>query len=224
MFLKRGTVAPTPLRCRYRRYWNAGVIAVAAIAAAGFGAMTPAAAVQLAEAARASVAAVPLQEGAADKAMAAEGAAGRRLVVFDAEFLDTSLQTELFGEDPAEQARLAMIGDILRTGARQSPQYELIEVPEGYAPLETLRQQVRFLHDCNDCELGVARALGAELAAIVWVQKVSDLIINLNVVIKDVDTGAVVRTAFVDIRGNTDASWRRGAEYMVEHRLTGGGR
>ena len=52
-----------------------------------------------------------------------------------------------------------------------------------------------------------------------WVQKVSNLILNLNLQVRDVESGAIVSAASVDIRGNTDKSWRRGAIYLLEHRI-----
>ena len=48
-----------------------------------------------------------------------------------------------------------------------------------------------------------------------WVQKVSNLILNLNIEVKDVSTGEVTLKKSVDIRGNTDQSWQRGISYMV---------
>jgi hypothetical protein len=47
------------------------------------------------------------------------------------------------------------------------------------------------------------------------VQKVSNLILNINVYMEDVQTGSV------DIRGNTDESWRHGLDYMLRHYLFG---
>jgi hypothetical protein len=49
-----------------------------------------------------------------------------------------------------------------------------------------------------------------------WVQKVSNLILNLNVLVRDVGTGANIATAFVDLRGNTDKSWARATDYLLD--------
>ena len=50
-------------------------------------------------------------------------------------------------------------------------------------------------------------------------QKVSNLILNLNLQVRDVAGGAIVAAGTVDIRGNTDKSWRRGVLYLLEHRI-----
>jgi hypothetical protein len=67
----------------------------------------------------------------------------------------------------------------------------------------------------------MAQGLGAELAAVGWVQKVSNLILNINLQIREVATGRLVEAGSVDIRGNTDESWRRGVTYLIDRRIAG---
>ena len=56
---------------------------------------------------------------------------------------------------------------------------------------------------------------------VAWAQKVSNLILDLNIRITDADSGQVVRGGSVDIRGNTDESWDRGLKYLLtEHVFT----
>ncbi len=47
-------------------------------------------------------------------------------------------------------------------------------------------------------------------------QKVSNLILNLNIEVKDVATGKTLYTKSVDLRSNSDKSWLRGIRYMVD--------
>jgi len=49
------------------------------------------------------------------------------------------------------------------------------------------------------------------------VQKVSNLILNMNVYIADVKSGRTVLTKSVDLRGNTDESWSRSLRYLVKN-------
>jgi hypothetical protein len=65
----------------------------------------------------------------------------------------------------------------------------------------------------------VARQAGAQLVAYCWVQKVSDLILNLNIVIEDAKTGRHIAGGSVDIRGNTDETWDRGVRYLLEEHV-----
>ena len=50
-----------------------------------------------------------------------------------------------------------------------------------------------------------------------WVQKVSNLILNLNIEVRDAATDRAVYTTSVDIRGNTDESWLRGVRRLVDN-------
>ena len=52
-------------------------------------------------------------------------------------------------------------------------------------------------------------------------QKVSNLILNINLYMKDVKSGELTYVRSVDIRGNTDESWRHGLDYMLRHYLFG---
>jgi hypothetical protein len=52
------------------------------------------------------------------------------------------------------------------------------------------------------------------------VQKVSNLILNINVAIRDVATGHVIQAQSVDIRGNTDETWSRGLSFLVSELLS----
>jgi hypothetical protein len=51
------------------------------------------------------------------------------------------------------------------------------------------------------------------------VQKVSNLILNINLYTEDVRREKLIFGKSVDIRGNTDESWRRGLDYMLRNYL-----
>jgi hypothetical protein len=72
---------------------------------------------------------------------------------------------------------------------------------------------------CGGCEFDYGDQLGADYAAWMVVQKVSDLILNINVYMADVAAGKLVFVHSVDIRGNTDESWTRGITYLVKNYL-----
>ncbi len=139
---------------------------------------------------------------------AATGAV-RRLAVFDFTFIDTSLEPPT----EAERARLAALGNQLRARLAGEGRYQVITVPAA------LTADLGDINRCNGCELTIGKKLGADLVAYGWVQKVSNLILNINVVIEDVETGRQMVTASADIRGNTDESWRRGLDFLYEDRI-----
>ena len=142
------------------------------------------------------------------------------VAVFDFELVDTSLEGELAGASDAERARLRLIGDLLRAEIARSGRFRVIDA--GPATRETIGGRIR--RTCNGCELPVAAGLGADFALIGWVQKVSNLILNINVAVREVGSGRLATGASVDIRGNTDEAWSRGARNLVRHQLLGGPR
>jgi hypothetical protein len=138
-----------------------------------------------------------------------------RLALFDFELVDSSLQGELEGVDPADVARLRMIEAELRDRLEASGRFSLVDT----APAAEQIDAAGWLWSCNGCEVAIARRLDADLALIGWVQKVSNLILNLNVVIRDAATREQVFASSVDIRGNTDESWQHGIRYLLKNRL-----
>jgi len=113
-----------------------------------------------------------------------------------------------------EYQRLVAIRDQLQDEFAKNGLYRIVDVAP-VAEVVKMHQSKSQLHQCNGCELEIARALHADRVLIGWVQKVSNLILNINIQIEDTATGAVVLNKSVDLRGNTDETWRRGISYLV---------
>ena len=114
-----------------------------------------------------------------------------------------------------EGRRLALISDALRAALDASDRYELVDT----APAAQAIAKAGYLYGCNGCEAAIADSLGADLAVAGTVQKVSNLILNINVYLREARQPGRVRVYSVDIRGNTDKSWSRGLSYLVRNRL-----
>ena len=142
-------------------------------------------------------------------------AAAPRTAVFDFELDDTSLQGAMRGSNAADQARLHRLDAQLRTALAGSSRYDVFAVATD--PSEP------SWWTCDGCEVDAARKAGARFSVIGWVQKVSNLILNINVVVRDVTTGQRVAAGSVDIRGDTDESWARGLSFLMRNRILGGG-
>lgn len=139
---------------------------------------------------------------------------GVHAAVFDLDFVDTSQEgaSGYIREDEAR--RLAMVSDTLR---RMLAERGIAVV--DLAPARERIGKAAPLSRCNGCDLDLSRELGAGLAVTGFVHKVSNLILSINVAIRDVRDGQTVRAGSVDIRGNTDESWSRGISYLVRNRL-----
>ncbi len=115
---------------------------------------------------------------------------------------------------PDEQVRLASLNAQLQAALVHSGCCVAVD-------LSAVADQARQFEmaSCNGCEVALARKAGAAISITGWVQKVSELILNINVVVRRVDTGAPIAAGSVDIRGNTDESWSRGLAWLVRNRL-----
>ena len=131
----------------------------------------------------------------------------RSVAVFDFEFVNTSLQNTT----PEETDRIRRLSDALREALEKTGRYHVV----GTDAIRAAAQKMRSLRDCGGCELPVAREVGADLVAYGWIQKVSNLILNINLVIEDSTTGRHAAAGSVDIRGNNDDSWAHGLRFLV---------
>ncbi|MFL5281177.1 MAG: DUF3280 domain-containing protein [Rhodopila sp.] len=131
--------------------------------------------------------------------------------VFAFQLDDTSLQGSITGETDGDRARLARLDAQLRDALARSGRYAPVAapaMPDG-SPAWM----------CDGCELDAARRMAADVSVIGWVQKVSNLILNINLVMRDVATGQRIAAGSVDIRGDTDESWTRGLSYLLRNRI-----
>jgi len=140
--------------------------------------------------------------------------AATRVAVFDFELLDTSGQVGPSGPGSPEQHRLELITADVRKRLAEAG-YEVVDL----APQQARITNAAPFRNCNSCELPIARDLGADIEVVGLVQKVSNLILNINFQLRDVGSGAVLRAGSADIRNNTDESWLRGISYLVRNRL-----
>jgi hypothetical protein len=133
------------------------------------------------------------------------------IAILDFELVDD--QHEL---SPAtvEFQRLRAIRDQLQKEFATSQLYRVVDLRPASELIRKYQSEMQ-LHACNGCELEIARSLHADRVLIGWVQKVSNLILNINIQIEDAATGAVLLNKSVDLRGNTDETWRRGVSYLV---------
>lgn len=147
-------------------------------------------------------------------AFASSAAADGTVAFLGMHMLDTSLQTMELGQDPAELERLDRLERMVEE------RFTL----EGFDLLDTAPIQVdidRIVNPakCYGCDARMAQKLGADFVLVGEVQKVSNLILTINVQLRDAETGTLVKGGVVDIRGNTDDSWFRGMRYILNNRI-----
>ena len=135
----------------------------------------------------------------------------KSIVLLDFELIDGTLDR---AADDAQRERLQTISRALRQEFSDRHFYKVLDNTPQQALIRDMESRFK-LYDCNGCDADIGRALGADRTLTAWVQKVSNLILNINIQIRDVQSGQIVLTRSVDIRGNTDDSWLRGIHYMA---------
>jgi len=137
-----------------------------------------------------------------------------KIAIFDFEMVDTSLDGAANGPRADEAARLVRLGDDLRQRLAQSGRVDVVDIAAVAA-----QARASNLQSCGGCDVRFAEELGAKYSVTGWVQKVSNLILNVNIVIRDAETGNMIWRKSVDMRGNTDESWSRALDYLVRNYL-----
>lgn len=134
------------------------------------------------------------------------------IAVLDLDFLEDHPRPDL---EDAQAKRLRAAHAQLQQALRDEGLYRVVEVDPSLPLLRRLRAQQAFMYRCADCAQQIGRELGTDLVMTAWVQKVSELILNLNLEIIDVASGRSLLSKSVDMRGNNDESWTRAVAYLV---------
>ena len=133
-----------------------------------------------------------------------------KAVFYGLHFIDTSTEGAVNGVRADETARVEMT-EALIAADLQARGYTVIEPPADKIagisnPVNSNRRDTR-----------IAAELGADYAISGQVQKTSNLILAINLYIRDARTAETLRAGTVDIRGNNDESFQRGARYLLKN-------
>jgi Protein of unknown function (DUF2380) len=123
-------------------------------------------------------------------------AAEPKVAVFDLEFADTSFESATNGPRSDKGARLARLDCEMRQRLTQSGRANVVDVAHVAD-----RTRASDLRTCGGCDAGFANEFGARYSDTGSAQKVSNLILNMNIVMRDVGTGEVMLSKSVDMRG-----------------------
>lgn len=119
----------------------------------------------------------------------------------------------------AERARIVTLGDAFKAMLEASERFTFAPVA---AETQARIAKGPTVGSCGGCEFSYGKQLGSQWVAWLVVQKVSNLILNINVYMGDVSTQKLTFVHSVDIRGNTDDSWAHGIKYLVKNYLLNG--
>lgn len=134
-----------------------------------------------------------------------------KAAVFDFQLANLGAQ----GPTDADVARLGPLSDLLRQQLKDSGRYEIVAID----PVKDEVAKSSDLRKCGGCADDFARKLGADVTITGEIQKVSNLILNINVYVKDLKAGTAEKAYTVDIRGDNDLSFDHGVKYLVKNNM-----
>ena len=125
------------------------------------------------------------------------------------------MKASLTGVREDQQQRLALLDReakalISATGLLRTGGHILCRQGDRRAAPLTPVQRLRHRH---------RQALRRRLRVLGVVYKVSNLILEIHLYLRDVKTGRVINHMHTNIRGNTDKSWLRGLRWLIKNRL-----
>ncbi len=141
-----------------------------------------------------------------------------KLAVLPFSLFDESVEGELSAPDAAQEHRIKLCHDDVETILRRSGRYDVVDTSDHLATLERISVGQPF-STCHGCELDAGKALGADLVLLGWVHKTSNLILALFLQLEDVRTGKIIASKAIQIRSNTDRSWKLGFRHLVDQMM-----
>jgi len=146
----------------------------------------------------------------------ASAAEPESVVVLDTEVIIDNKQPHT-PDRPGELERARYMTAHIRKAFELSDAYELVDIEKVGELVQQLKDSRKYLHQCEPCARRIGEAADVDYVVTSWVQVVSNLIINLNLVLRDGQTGEVIKTSFNDIRGNNNNTWRGGTNFNLEN-------
>lgn len=150
----------------------------------------------------------------APKGLAEDLTPGAKLAFFGMHFIDTSTEGAINGLREDEVERIEMVNAFIADYLTERG-FTLLDL----APVQKTIDRTMNTADCNYCDVLMARELGADYSVVGEVQKVSNLILSMNIVVRDATEGQYAKGMSVDIRGNNDKSWLRGVRYILKNNI-----
>jgi Protein of unknown function (DUF2380) len=152
---------------------------------------------------------------ASSAATPAVAAAPVQIAVFDFELEDTSAAGSAGEVAASDAANLADVTNGVRELFAQSGRYHVIEA--GGANAEAARKH--DLRDCDGCDAGIAKGLGADQSLVGVVRRISRTEYTVRFQIRDSKTGEVISRGDSGLRMGANYSWSRGAVHLVRDRV-----
>jgi hypothetical protein len=149
-------------------------------------------------------------------ALAASGEAAekRRILLLDMQFDSSATEGQTKSMEAQDRARLAKVAERLISRFEASADYEVVDAPEVAKEIASYN-----LGACGRCELMLGRKAGADFVMVGSIQKLSAMLMNVQVIVYSVADGGAVAAGAGVIHSNTDADWMRAIDRIAEQKL-----
>jgi len=138
-----------------------------------------------------------------------------QIAVFDFELEDMSAAGSAGNVGAPDATDLADVTKGVRELFAQSGRYHVVEA--GTANADAARK--RDLRDCDGCDAGIAKELGADQSLVGVVRRISRTEYVVRFQIRDSRTGALISKGDSGLRMGANYSWSRGAVRLVHDRV-----
>jgi hypothetical protein len=146
----------------------------------------------------------------------ADGAAAPpvRIAVFDFELDDTSPAAALLNKTTNRTATMDKVSSEARRELAESGRYIVIDASKADAKAVTSRS----LRNCDGCEAGIARQLGADQSLIGVVRSVTQTDYYVAIQIRDARTGKLIDQQEANFAGGEEG-WPSGVRMLIKHQI-----
>lgn len=134
-------------------------------------------------------------------------------------FLGTKFQNDHKSQEPtsdSERSRIKAVEEIFKKELENTGNFTFVPLTDEIKSKILTGQAIG---ECGGCEFDYGNSLNADISAWILIQKVSNLILNINLYMVDIHSRKIILTQSVDIRGNTDLSWTKGMKYLIQHHV-----
>ena len=125
----------------------------------------------------------------------------------------------LYGLPPkpkkAEAERLELVREELVKMLESRGAYDIVDLSEHASDI---KRAAPFSY-CDGCEVEFGKRVNADVTMLGVVQKASEMMLNVAIYVRDVETGKLAKSMLVSIMQNDDTGWLRAVRHMVKNRL-----
>jgi hypothetical protein len=137
-----------------------------------------------------------------------------KIAVFDFEFEDLSPAAALLNKSTNRAATMAKVSSEARRELAESGAYSVIDASKADATAVTSKS----LRNCDGCEAGIARQLGADQSLFGVVRSVTQTDYYVAIQIRDARTGKLIDQQEANFAGGEEG-WPSGVRMLIKHQI-----